>query len=135
MSRPGNQNKKKRFEKYKSSGRREANKIVKQQRDEKHKARFAKRKEEGKAYEYEPIPYEKGSKDYNREARIRAQKNQPHKTECQTVTSIMQKLQNDLDRIAREEKLTMDKTKSRKERSHQSPHNINDADDEYGEEV
>ena len=135
MSRPGNQNKKKRFEKYKSSGRREANKIVKQQRDEKRKARFAKRKEEGKAYEYEPIPYEKGSKDYNREARIRTQKNQPHKTECQTVTSILQKLQNDLDRIAREEKLTMDKTKSWKERSHQSPHNINDADDEYGEEV
>ena len=135
MSKPGNQNKKKRFEKYKSSGRREANKLIKQQRDEKRKSRFAKRKEEGKTYEYKPIPYEKGSKEYNKEAKLRSEKNQNNKTEYQTVISALQKLQNDLDRISREEKLTMDKTKSRKERSHQSPHNINDADSEYGEEV
>lgn len=130
MSRPGNQNKKKRFEKYKSSGRREANKIVKQQRDEKRRARFAKRKEEGKAYEYEPIPYEKGSKDYNREARIRTQKNQSHKTEYQTVTSILQRIQNELDCQAKEEKLMADKATKGKGKRRQSSLNNNGAQEE-----
>ena len=130
MSRPGNQNKKKRFEKYKSSGRREANKIVKQQRDEKRKARFSRRKEEGKAYEYKPIPFEKGSKEYNKEARVRSEKNQSHKTEYQTVTSILQRLQNDLDRIAREEKLMADKATKGKGKRRQSSLNNNGAQEE-----
>lgn len=41
-------------ENYKKSGKREENKRVKQQRDEKRRERFAKRKEEGKTYKYDP---------------------------------------------------------------------------------
>ena len=39
---------------YKDSGKREQNKRVKQQRDEKRRERFAKRREEGKVYKYDP---------------------------------------------------------------------------------
>lgn len=41
-------------ENYKKSGKREENKRVKQQRDEKRRERFAKRREEGKTYKYDP---------------------------------------------------------------------------------
>ena len=129
MARPGNQNKKKRYEKYKSSGRKDANKVLRQTKDEKCRARFAKRREDGKAYEYKPNPYEKGSRDYNIEAFIRAEKNQSHKTEYQTVVSTLRKLQNDLDRIAKEEKATMDKT-SGKGKRRQSSLNNNGAQEE-----
>ena len=34
--------------------------------------KFAKRREEGKTYQYEPIQYKKGSKEYIREQNIKA---------------------------------------------------------------
>lgn len=40
--------------KYQSEGRREKNKAIKQQRHEKRIAKFAKRREEGKSYVYNP---------------------------------------------------------------------------------
>lgn len=44
--------KKKTCEKYRNSGHKEENKVLKQKRHEKRMARFAKRKEEGKSYVY-----------------------------------------------------------------------------------
>lgn len=41
-------------ENYKKSGKREENKRIKQKRDEKRRERFAKRREEGKTYKYDP---------------------------------------------------------------------------------
>ena len=49
---------------YKLAGRREINKAIKQERHKKRMAMFAKRKEEGKAYEYEPNPYDRTNMEY-----------------------------------------------------------------------
>ena len=49
---------------YKLAGRREINKAIKQERHKKRMAMFAKRKEEGKAYEYEPNPYNTTNMEY-----------------------------------------------------------------------
>ena len=51
MSKPGAN--KKKYDKYKSSGTREKNKKLKAERHEKRMAKFARRKEEGKSYEYD----------------------------------------------------------------------------------
>lgn len=130
MAKPGNQNHKKRYEKYKNSGRREENKIKRQEKAKKREERFAKRREEGKAYTYEPNPYEKGTKEFNKEARIRATKNVNHKTELQTTRSILQKLQNELDRQAKEEKLMADKATKGKGKRRQSSLNNNGVQEE-----
>jgi len=50
MAKPGNKNNKERCQKYKTQGRREKNKRLKQERNEKRIARFAKRKAEGKGF-------------------------------------------------------------------------------------
>ena len=56
MSKPNKRHNEK-CKQYKTEGRREKNKAIKQERHNKRMAMFAKRKEEGKAYEYEPNPY------------------------------------------------------------------------------
>ena len=89
---------KKRCERYRLSGHREQNKHLKQERHKKRMERFAKRRGEGKNYEYKPIPYEKGTMEYNREVRERAAKNVDRRTDFQKKTSIMRKLQNELDK-------------------------------------
>lgn len=52
MARKGNKSNAKCYDSYKMSGRKDTNKKLKQARHEKRLARFAKRKEEGKCYEY-----------------------------------------------------------------------------------
>ena len=65
-------------------------------KEERRQARFAKRKEEGKGYTYQPIPYKKDTKEYFDKLRDRAAKNVSHKTPIQRFTSIMRKLDNQL---------------------------------------
>ena len=95
MAKPGGN--KKRCEKYAKSGHKELNKKLRQQRDKKLKAKFAKRREEGKAYEYKPNPYEEGTNEYNREVLSRMDKNKYHKTEFQRWRSIFAKLDNEIE--------------------------------------
>lgn len=125
MAKPGNQNHKKRYERYKNSGRREENKLKKQQRAEKLKAKFAARKEEGKTYEYKPNPYKKDSAEYRHEELIRSRKNEAygHKTECQKWTSIFAKLTYENEKL---KKLAKASEKTGKGTRHPSPQ-----DDEY----
>ena len=82
---------------------------------EKRMARFAKRREEGKAYEYNPNPFTKGTKEYIQEERQRAEKNVSHKTPLQTMASIMKKLDNQLakERMARKERLDKRKVRTK----------------------
>ena len=103
MAKPGGN--KKRCEKYAKSGHKELNKKLRQERDKKLKAKFAKRREEGKAYEYKPIPYEKDTPEYNKEAKLRKSKTEEyHKTEFQRWKSIFTKLDNEIEREKRAEK-------------------------------
>lgn len=101
---------KKRCEQYKLHGRREINKKLKQERAVKREERFRQRREEGKAYEYKPNPYDKNSKDkkerrkYWKEHRRRSRKNVDRRLPLQKFTSIMRKCQNKLDRQKAEER-------------------------------
>ena len=100
---------------YRTSGRRSENKIAKQIRHEKRMAKFAKRREEGKSYEYSPNPFTKGTKEYIQEEKRRSEKNVNHKTPLQTMASIMKKLDNQLakERMARKEHLDKKKTRTK----------------------
>ena len=82
---------------------------------EKRMARFAKRREEGKAYEYSPNPFTKGTKEYIQEEKRRSEKNVNHKTPLQTMASIMKKLDNQLakERMARKERLDKRKVRTK----------------------
>ena len=103
MAKPGGN--KKRCEKYSKSGHRELNKKLRQQRDEKRKAKFVARRAEGKAYEYKPNPYEEGTNEYNKEAKLRKSKTEEyHKTEYQRWKSIFTKLDNEIEREKKAEK-------------------------------
>lgn len=112
-------------EHYKSSGRREKNKALKQARAERLIARFAKRREDGKAYEYKPNPYDKDSKNrkekkkYWNEYRRRAEKNVDHKNPVSRWKSIMRKVQNEVD--AEEERKKRELEEKRKTFVHK-PH-------------
>ena len=90
---------KKACEKYRLSGHKQENKKLKQERHEKNLAKFAKRKEDGKAYEYKTNPYKKGSDDYVIEKQNRQEKyaTSGTKTEVQKFSSVMKKLNNWLD--------------------------------------
>lgn len=102
MAKPGKM--KKRCEKYKAEGRREKNKILKQERAKKREEKFRKRREEGKTYVYKPNPYKKGTKEYYQERKKRLEKNKETKTPYQKWTSIFRKLQNELAVREKEEK-------------------------------
>lgn len=90
-------------EHYKSTNQRGKNKALKAERNEKRLAYFAKRREEGKAYEYKPNPYDKDSKKRNEkrrywnEHRVRAEKNVDHRDPVSKWRSIMRKLQNEVN--------------------------------------
>lgn len=87
---------KKACEKYKMRGALAVNKKAKAERHKKLMERFAKRREEGKAYEYSPNPCKKGTRGYRNEARKRACKNIGHDLPLQKMTSIFRKLDNEL---------------------------------------
>ena len=74
--------------------------------------RMNKRRAEGKTYTYRPNPYKKGTLEYEREARERAAKNVSKKTPTARLTSIMAKLNNELEQKKAEET----KIKSKKEK-------------------
>lgn len=98
MAKPGNLNNRKRCERYKNSGRREENKKIRQARDEKRRAKFAQRREDGKVYNYTPNPYKEGTSEYNKEVLARKEKTVSKKTEWQRIESIMRKLQNEIEK-------------------------------------
>jgi len=108
----GNKSHKARCEKYKQTGRRLLNKEKKAEKHRKLMEKFAKRREEGKAYEYEPNPYKKGSKEYIAEANERARKNENHKLPISNFDSAMQHAENYVNQLKLEEKMKSSKTKS-----------------------
>ena len=119
MAKP-NKAHKERCVKYKNRGQREINKKKKQERDKKRIARFAKRREEGKTYKYEPLtpPAEDATKMekqlYVRERNFRATKNEDHRTHWARNRSLLQKLQNELDKAALEEKRKLEAANGKK---------------------
>lgn len=105
MAKIKNPSNKKRYDAYKNSGRRLINKEEKQKRHEKRMAKFAKRREEGKAYEYKPNPYKEGSKEYIVEQNERLAKSKKwHKLPLSQFDSVMAKLDNYLNKLKMEEK-------------------------------
>ena len=95
--------------KYKNRGQREINKKVKQERDAKRRAKFAARREAGKCYKYESLPKEPENKNsrawyewygIKRERELKADPYK-NKTEYQKWTSIMRKVQNEIDEEVR----------------------------------
>lgn len=74
MAKIKNPSNKKRYDAYKNSGRRLINKAENQKKHEKRMERFAKRREEGKSYEYKPNPYKEGTDEYIMEESNRASK-------------------------------------------------------------
>ena len=56
-----------------------------------------KRREAGKTYTYKPNPFSKGSDEYREEQWNRAYKNVSHKTPFAKWTSVMAKMENQLE--------------------------------------
>ena len=96
MAKPGTN--KERCKRYTASGHREANKERRQENNKKRIARFAQRREDGKAYEYKPNPYdpENQKRQYYEEERNRAAKNVDHRDPVSRWRSIMRKLSNEI---------------------------------------
>ena len=117
MARPGNN--KKRCEKYSRSGHKELNKQLRQERNEKRIARFKKRREEGKTYQYKPNPYKEDTSDWVREKLIRHEKSLPyrHMTEHEKWKSIMRKLNNELAAQEKAEKALQNSGRGKSRRS------------------
>lgn len=104
MAKPGTN--KKRCEKYKLSARREINKELRQERHKRRMEKFRKRREEGKNYQYDKDKYPK------------TEPSDGGKTEFQRWKSIMDKLDNELNQIEKEEKARLYKaTKNTKKNS------------------
>ena len=70
-----------------------------------------KRREAGKTYKYKPNPFPKGSDEYYEEQWDRSHKNVSHKTPFARWTSIMAKLENQLEA---ERKAAKEKKESKK---------------------
>ena len=96
MAKPGTN--KERCKRYAASGHREANKVRRQENDKKRIAKFAKRREDGKAYEYKPNPFDpqKQPRQYFEEERNRRGKNVDHRDPVSRWKSFMRKLDNEL---------------------------------------
>ena len=104
-------------EKYKQTGQKARNKALKAERAERLTAHFAKRREEGKAYEWKPNPYDKNGsrrerKRWYAESRARAAKNVDHRDDVSKWKSIMRKVQNELDREEIERKKALESRKT-----------------------
>ncbi len=108
MPKPGKQ--KASCDRYKSQGRLEANREKKAERNKRRIAKFAARREAGKAYEYEPIPDEIKSdrKKYNEELRNRSEKNVDRRLPLQKEISRIAKLEYELQKKEKEAKLLGD---------------------------
>lgn len=104
---------KKACEKYRQSGRKALNKIAKQERAKKREEYFAKRRGEGKAYTYKPIPFKEGTKEYWEEKHKRATKNVDHRTEYQRIRSLASKLDNEIRTREAERKVAENKSKDK----------------------
>ena len=108
--------------KYKNRGQREINKKIKQARDKKRIARFARRKAEGKTYEYKPLPPrpENGNEawvwDQMKADRVEKSRPYKNKTDLQKWTSIMRKVQNEIDEQLRLEKREESAGKKKKDK-------------------
>src|SRR5574344_657539 len=83
-------------------------------KEERRQAKFAKKREEGRAYEYKPIPYAKGTAKYAHEKLERAEKTVSKKTPVARITSIMRKLDNQLAKEKMERKNNKGKFGNRK---------------------
>lgn len=103
---------KKACEKYKLSGREAENKALKQERHKKRMARFAKRKEEGKAYVYrsghaqEKLKANRARKDYDPVNGVwlaNAGSKQPRHGEYNKWKSVMGKLEYQMSKLKAEE--------------------------------
>lgn len=105
MSRIGNKNRKKHYEDYKMGGHRELNKGLKKLRLEKRLARFAKRKEEGKHYKYD--------KDNALDTGSNVNSKRGIHTPYAKLTSLMRKLDNELEREIETEKKLARKANSK----------------------
>lgn len=100
-------------EHYKQTGQRERNKALKAERNEKRIERFKKRREEGKAYEYKPNPYDpsgkyKEKKKYRAECAARAEKNVDRRDPISKWKSIMRIVQNEVNQEEEERKKLLD---------------------------
>lgn len=97
MAKIKNPSNKKRYDAYKNSGRRLINKAEKQKKHEKRMEKFARRREEGKTYEYKPNPHKEGTKEYIIEQNKRETKAKRwYKLPLSQFTSAMAKLDNQL---------------------------------------
>lgn len=83
--------------KLSNGGRQQAN----LNHEAKRQTKFKAKREAGKAYEYKPNPFKKGTEEYFEESRNRAAKNVDHKTPVARWTSVMAKLDNELNKKAR----------------------------------
>lgn len=98
-------------QKCRKSRRSSGNKaVINKAKEERRQIKFADKREEGRTYKYKPIPYAKGTIEYQREKMERAAKIVSKKTPVAIFTSIMKKLENQLEKEKTERK-------SRKERS------------------
>lgn len=83
---------------------------VNESREDKRQAKFARKREEGRAYTYAPNPYRKGTNDYIIESIKRAEKSKSKKTPVAQWKSIMAKLDNEL--AAKKNKIRFSKNRS-----------------------
>ena len=88
----GNKRNKEKCQAYKNAGRRKINKELKAMRHEKRMAKFAKRKADGKTYEYKPNPFKDGTKKWHEENQRRAEKNVDRRIPIQINDSVNSKL-------------------------------------------
>lgn len=111
MAKPGTN--KERCKRYTASGHREANKARRQENEKKRIAKFARRREEGKAYEWKPNPYdpERQKRQYIEEANARANKNKDRRDWVSRWRSVMRKLDNELAAEEIAAKKMLDKAK------------------------
>ena len=88
-------------------------KIAKENKIMTREEKMNKRREVGKTYKYKPNPFPKDSYKYSEEQWNRAHKNVSHKTSVAKWTSIMAKLENQLEeeRKAAKEKKEAKKNK------------------------
>lgn len=122
MSKPGAH--KKKYDAYKSSGNRERNKKARQEKAKRRSDRFAKRREDGKGYEYSKDHAQSKLKeayggmdpgyfDTHKDRLLRelygANVNSTKHTDLAHTTSEMRKMKNMLDKIKMEEKKKQEK--------------------------
>ncbi len=122
MGKDKHQKHKKQCERYKSEGRREQNKRVKQARHESLIAKIAHRRETGKTYEYKKINYPKDSAEFEGEKLAREEKvvesNMTRFGEFKRLSRVFGRLDRDIKAVEderRKEAMNAKKSKKKKE--------------------